>query len=244
MDLSSFDFDRDGLLVLRGAFDPTGMADAMWDGLASRHRIQRDDPSTWPVGGFGKMTKFGKSGPFAGVGTPTVDAALRTIFDDDWHEHGRWGQPLITFPMPGPWEVPDAWHIDFPPSAQLDAVRMFAYLTEVASGGGGTVVIAGSHRLARMEPDGTKSATVRAHLAERSPWFRDLWRPVPDEDRVQRFMHDGDVLDGVAVRVVELTGAPGDVVLWHPSLLHGIPPNCRATPRFMLTHTALRGAKP
>jgi ectoine hydroxylase-related dioxygenase (phytanoyl-CoA dioxygenase family) len=42
------------------------------------------------------------------------------------------------------------------------------------------------------------------------------------------------------VRVVELTGAPGDVVLWHPSLFHAASPNASSRPGFMLTDTALR----
>jgi len=243
MDLSNLTFAEHGVLVLRGAFDPTGLADVLWGGLESRHRIRRDDRSTWPVGTFGKLTKFGKSGPFASVATSTIADALTATFDHEWHELERWGQPLITFPTPGPWSVPStAWHLDFPPTTPLTAIRMFAYLTSVAPKGGGTVVVAGSHRLVQMEGDGTKSATARARLAARSSWFRDLWRPVPDEDRVERFMREGHTLDGVDVRVVELTGEPGDVVLWHPSLLHGVAPNSRDEPRFMLTHTALRGA--
>jgi ectoine hydroxylase-related dioxygenase (phytanoyl-CoA dioxygenase family) len=45
------------------------------------------------------------------------------------------------------------------------------------------------------------------------------------------------------VRVVELTGAPGDVVLWHPSLFHAASSNASDRPRFMLTHTAFRGPR-
>jgi len=34
-----------------------------------------------------------------------------------------------------------------------------------------------------------------------------------DEDgRIQRYMNDGTVIDGVPLRVVELTGEPGDIV--------------------------------
>jgi ectoine hydroxylase-related dioxygenase (phytanoyl-CoA dioxygenase family) len=37
------------------------------------------------------------------------------------------------------------------------------------------------------------------------------------------------------VRVVELTGEPGDVVFMHPHLLHAAAPNRSDSPRFMIT---------
>ena len=42
------------------------------------------------------------------------------------------------------------------------------------------------------------------------------------------------VVGGVAVRVVELCGGPGDVILMHPWLLHAASPNASDRPRFML----------
>lgn len=46
-------------------------------------------------------------------------------------------------------------------------------------------------------------------------------------------MDVGAEIDGVAVRVVELTGAPGDMVFCHPTIVHAVAPNCGAQPRFM-----------
>ncbi len=43
---------------------------------------------------------------------------------------------------------------------------------------------------------------------------------------------DSDV-DGVAVRVVELTGQAGDAVLCHPWCVHNVSPNARERPRMM-----------
>lgn len=232
------DFERDGAVYLRGAFDADGLADVLWSGLASRHGILKDEPATWPAGFFGKLTKFGKAGRFASVGTERISAAITDLLGPSWHEDGQWGQPLITFPIPMPWGVPDAWHTDGVPGAPLSAIRMFAYLTSVRPGGGGTTIIAGSHQLAERRL-GMKSAAFRRDLAASSPWFRDLWDPV-EEDRVQRFMVEGAEVEGVHVRVVELLGEPGDVVLWHPSLLHAVAANSLDVPRFMLTHTALR----
>ena len=40
-------------------------------------------------------------------------------------------------------------------------------------------------------------------------------------------------LDGLPVRVVELTGRAGDVYVTHPWILHSIAPNASDTPRMM-----------
>lgn len=235
------DFERDGAVRVRGAFDPDGMADVLWSALASRHRILKEEPATWPVGFFGKLTKLGKSGRFAAIATDRLATAISGLLGVDWHDEDRWGQPLITFPVPLPWDVPNAWHTDGViegTAASPATIRMFAYLTSVAPGGGGTTIIAGAHHLAAQRL-GYKSAELRRELASVSPWFRDLWDSTAG-DRVGRFMTDGDEVEGVHVRVVELTGEPGDVVLWHPSLLHAGTTNALDVPRFMLTNTARR----
>lgn len=54
-------------------------------------------------------------------------------------------------------------------------------------------------------------------------------------DRSQRFMEEGAVIDGVPVRVVEMTSGTGDAVLWHPALYHSRSFNCISVPRFMRT---------
>ncbi len=59
-------------------------------------------------------------------------------------------------------------------------------------------------------------------------------------DRKRRFMDNGAKVDGVEVRVVELTGDPGDVILMHPLMLHAASRNCAATPRIVLNTTVYR----
>lgn len=176
MDDSELNWDRDGATVLRGVFDASGMEDILWGHLARRYGMQRDDPASWKPGTFGKTTKFGKSGPFAAVGTAAVRDAITGLLGPGWHESDRWGAPLITFPTEGPWAIPTAnWHIDMPPVDPLMAVRSFAYISPVRRCGGGTFIVAGSHLLAGRRP-GISSAGLRAGLAADSSWFRDLWR--------------------------------------------------------------------
>jgi hypothetical protein len=55
----------------------------------------------------------------------------------------------------------------------------------------------------------------------------------PNPRRNAYFMDADHDLDGIPVRVVELTGEPGDVVLAHPWLLHHAAPNTASYPRMM-----------
>jgi ectoine hydroxylase-related dioxygenase (phytanoyl-CoA dioxygenase family) len=105
--------------------------------------------------------------------------------------------------------------------------------------GGGTLVVTGSHRLTtpagpRADNAPVRSAEVKAHLRTLHPWLRGLWNTGGDTGRIHRCLVAGAVVDGVQVRVEELTGEPGDAVIMHPRLLHAMAPNSLDTPRMML----------
>jgi hypothetical protein len=57
-------------------------------------------------------------------------------------------------------------------------------------------------------------------------------KPGP-EDRIAYFMRETRDVRGVRVRVVELTGEPGDAILCHPFDAARRAPNRRESPRFM-----------
>ncbi len=59
------------------------------------------------------------------------------------------------------------------------------------------------------------------------------------DDRVRRFMAEGAEIEGVRLRVVELTGRPGEAVVMHPWLMHAAAPNCRDAARVMLSQTVV-----
>lgn len=167
-------FDENGWVRLRSAFDPSGMAEAMWRAL-SEHGMRPDDRTTWeqssgePLAGKW-LTKFGQSGAFDAVANDTLNAALVELLGDGWtEEKGRWGRPLVTFPMGEDWDVPTGgWHLDMPPADPFPAVRMFAYLNDVREHGGGTLIVEGSHRLAATYA-GLHSRAVRNRLSEEAP---------------------------------------------------------------------------
>jgi hypothetical protein len=52
-------------------------------------------------------------------------------------------------------------------------------------------------------------------------------------DRTAAFMDRETVVDGVPLRVVELTGEQGDMVFCHPVMVHCVAPNRGEWPRFM-----------
>ena len=237
------EFRTTGLLRLEGAFPRAAaeaMGDRVWEFLASRDGILRGERSTWTVekpAGFQPVTR---SGAFWAVGGDRLGGALDALFGAGrWARPRWWGRPLVTFPADGRWELPAReWHFDFmPASAGPRPVQFFAFLSPVRPRGGGTLVLTGSHRLVAPYLDGGEAfrmPRVRASLAAH-PWLRGLWEPGHGGDRIQRYMHDGTVVDGVPLRVVELAGEPGDVVLMHSDCFHAPAPNRRAEPRMMLT---------
>ena len=143
------------------------------------------------------------------------------------------------------WRVPsDVWHTDFDyqlPPGEVAGALVFAFLADVGPGAGGTVVVAGSHRLIRRyvedQPrealEKMKMKQVRKAFLASDSWLRALSSDRDDGDREERFMAADHELGGVSVRVVELTGRAGDVVVGHPWLLHAPAPNCGTSPRFM-----------
>jgi hypothetical protein len=226
-----------GVTYLRGAVDPGAIEDQIWEYYAAQG-IARDDRSTWPSNTLeSKLQRLRKTGMFSAFGSDIVRAALAEVLGDDWHELDAWGAPLITFPQPGPWELPTKlWHSDFPARGNADAVmclRLFGFVTPVGPQGGGTLAIEGSHELIRRMVeaapgnDAGSSAVAKKQLFRAHPWFR-----APSFDPIE--------IDGVTVRVHELTGQPGDVALMLPWTLHNISMNCSDRPRFMVTHTAYR----
>ena len=103
------------------------------------------------------------------------------------------------------------------------------------------MVVAGSHRLVaryleQADPaDPARSRVVRNALTRAHPWLQGLSKGGTPEDRVRTLMEEGTVLFDIPVRVVELTGRPGDVVFLHPHLLHAPAVNNSSAPRLMFT---------
>ena len=140
------------------------------------------------------------------------------------------------------------WHWDNPTEPHRDRLRglfVVSFIGRVAPGGGGTLILSGSPRLLieqeRQLPDSQRRGSIAA-LRERfhrsHPWLMALTGLAPSPaDRVAAFMERETVVDGVPLRVAELTGEPGDMVFCHPVMVHCVAPNRGARPRFMRIKT-------
>jgi hypothetical protein len=240
-------FARDGVVRVPGAFaaeDAAAMQDEWWAELADVHGVIRDDPATWRQ--IAGDLKRPKTSPLeTRILTPRLQGAIDALLGAGaWEAPRDWGRVLVTFPEPGGWDVPAGlWHWDAPlPAATtpLPALFVVSFVGRVEPRGGGTLVLAGSHRLiaahqARLTARQAGDYAVSRELFHRShPWLAALAGKAPSPpDRIAAFMEVETEVDGVPARVVELTAEPGDVVLCHPSILHAVAPNRGVRPRFM-----------
>lgn len=241
-------FHEDGFIVVRGAFprdDALAMQDEWWSELSETHGIERDDRSTWrPIPGDLKRAK--QSPLQHKIASARVCGVIDELMGPRaWRPPADWGRAIATFPEPGDWDVPSfLWHWDNPGrlhEGAITALFVIGFIGEVAPRAGGTLVLSGSHRLlqrqdAVLPPDQRESNGVaRRELFHRShPWLMALTGKAPSPaDRVAVFMDAGTEIDGVLLRVIELTGEPGDMVFCHPTLMHCGAPNRGDQPRFM-----------
>ena len=118
-------------------------------------------------------------------------------------------------------------------------MQVFTFLDTVKPRGGGTLVVAGSHRLLNQGRF-IRSKELRRLLC-REVFFRELYSedPVSVDDRLRLLDQTGTVGD-VALELVELTGAPGDAYFTDLRVLHTGTPNTAAHPRIMATHRFMR----
>jgi len=252
------EFQRRGILRVPGAVpsrEADAMCDSVWEVLRRRYGIRHDNPETWKSQRISGTKDRPKSMTFEQIANP----AVRAIFDElmgpeGWERTEQWGSLLVSFPgafpeAPDGWHVPHQnWHLDAPVVRSLPdlyGVRFFTCLTKLSPQGGATLAIAGSHRLAQALANAQgvakmRSADVRKGLIRRYEWMKELCSFDPGIDRVHHFMTTATVVEDVELRVVEMTGAPGDTILMHPLLMHAGSPNCLATPRIVLTSTVYR----
>jgi len=238
-------FERDGYLVVKEAFAPDAaraMEERWWSELERRHGVRSDDRSTWRP--FLGDLKSAKHDPLQGQ---ILTARVRGVFDDllgrkAWSPPKDWGRCLVTLPEPGPWDVPTGlWHWDSPCELHLQRLNglfVVSFIAPVGPRGGGTLVLSGSPRLLMQQEGasvGLHDASARREQFHRShPWLMALTGRAPSPpDRVRAFMDQEANVEGVPLRVVELTGEPGDMVFCHPAMVHCVAPNRGARPRFM-----------
>ena len=241
-------FERDGYVVVRQAFsraDGLAMERQWWRELEDTHGIRRDDRSSWRqiVGDLKAVKRDPRQARI-------LTERVRGVFDDllgkaAWSPPRNWGRSLVTFPEPGAWDVPTRhWHWDNPCELHLDhprALFVVSFIGSVAPRSGGTLILSGSPRLL-IQQERRMPANQRSGLGampwdrfHRShPWLMALTGQTPSPaDRIGAFMDGETLVEDVPLRVVELTGDPGDMVFCHPAMVHCVNPNRGTRPRFM-----------
>ncbi|MGW0231388.1 phytanoyl-CoA dioxygenase family protein [Actinopolymorpha singaporensis] len=239
-------FELDGLLPLPRTVptaEALAMRDRLWDFLSLMHGRRYDDPTTWkPLEARTGFKTLMRTGAFDGL-SEYLSEPFTDLLGTAWVRPAHWGHPLVTFPNPHQdWAIPARnWHVDSSQwsTGATPGLVAFTFLDEVRPRGGGTLVMAGSHRLTwqlcQQAGGFMKTSGMKAVLAGRHGWFADLWqRPATGEDQLRRYFEGADI-DGAHVRVVELCGRPGDVVLMNQRVLHVAAPNVLDTPRMMLS---------
>jgi hypothetical protein len=245
-------FHRDGFVVVPGAFareDANAMEEAWWREMSELYGIERHDRSTWRQPP--RDSRATKTGPLQNkIRTERLRGAIDDLLGEDlWQWPKHWGRAIATFPQGGVWDVPgtgvgNLWHWDSPIEWDRDGpcgVRAFAFVGAVGPGGGGTSILTGSHHLLRLwEEEMSRGLRGDIHTLQRDwfhcahPWLKALTHAASSPaDRRKMFMEDGVEIGGIHVRVVELTGEPGDMVLCQPAIVHTKSPNCGTWPRFM-----------
>ncbi len=245
-------FERAGVVRLQG-FLPTDAVESARAAVLrplERLGVWRDDAwrlealprPQWPSAGPSAAKVIGNKHPEVAAlfEAPAVRALVDEQLEGRPFDARMYPRPQMLFTLPNieAWVLPNGWHTDAPrlASGRSPGVQLFTLFEATGPRGGATAVIAGSHRLLS---DG-RSLTARRmrHELGREPFFRQLWRNTPlawPQDELP-----AGAVDNWPLRVMELTGAPGDLWLMDLRLFHSASPNAGATPRLMATRRYLR----
>lgn len=237
------EFDRKGLLKLKGAFDAESahkIETSLWARFGE-FGIERNRPETWQD--LGEKTlrevvkRTRKHKGLQVLYSDKVDAAAHVLSKGEQMEQQR---PLLLLTFQGMHDyiedlaVPRSmWHTDTPnlPGMKPAGIIVLAFVNEVKARGGGTMVVSGSHRFFPDSTTGLSSRVLKRRLRKYS-YFRELIGG--SEMERERFLTESSVVNGVEVQVVELTGNAGDAYLVNGALLHTLTRNYQEEPRLMM----------
>lgn len=235
-------FSRDGVLRLQGLLRPEAVGAARETVLGQLGKLGLWDGAAWTLPQDGRRVKVAReighrhAAVEALIAEPPVLALVDELLAGRPFDHAVYKRPQILFSLPDAltWTLPGGWHTDSPrlASGERLGVQVFTFLEPVAAGGGGTVAVAGSHRLLNDGRTRTPREVNRALRQE--AFFRPLYAQSGLTD-----LPRGSVGE-VALKVVELTGKPGDVWVMDLRVLHSVAPNAADRPRIMVTHRFLR----
>lgn len=210
-------FVERGWTLLRHAF-PVSVAEAVRRELGRRIEVDLERPGCWTRPRVWLKEMLSEP-PFTDALTGRfVFAVDQLVGPGRWKMTAAMGWWPVTFPGfddPGygdDWHVEGGWFRHHVSSGEQAVLNLFCFST-IEPGGGGTLLVEGSHHLAakllwEAEPEGMETGDFDGPLTaalEQSGW----------------------------PGVVEVTCEEGDVVLAHPLVLHSSNPNHGRRPRVM-----------
>lgn len=247
-------YRRRGYVCLQNAFSADTIQRVqqyVWAQLQENYGYDRDNSKSWHTNTAGLSRRCQSNRALWSEASPRLLGAITQLLGSQWQMPAHWGTLLFSLPNVNglPWSVSrGTWHWDNDPFAILNGgsgLFIFSFISEVMPTGGGTLIVDGSpelvmryHRNLSPHERAQKRKTLRRRFYTLYPWLADLTHGVGEpEDRNQRLMNEFAEIDGYPVRVVELTGKPGDAVLCHPVILHSRSENRSQVPRLMRAQT-------
>jgi len=200
----------------------------------------------WPDTGLKTSKAIGNKHPDieALLEEPALLAAVDALLDGRAFDRAVYRRPQVLFTLPNTdrWTLPTGWHVDIPrlASGRCPGLQLFTFLDIVEPRGGGTLVVAGSHRL--LNEERFIGAREMRRLLCREVFFRHLFSQAPaGAEDWGRLLGQTAAVGDVTLELMELTGAPGDAYLTDLRVLHASAPNASDRPRMMATYRFMPG---
>ncbi len=232
-----------GLVKFEGILDAgeaKQIEEELWHRF-SRWGIERMNPSSWKSLGEATIRKVMKSTRhvrgLTAIYNEHTDAVAKTLTQEISLKKCT---PLLLLTFSNQHQylkdevVPSSmWHTDTPtlPGAGIPGIIALGCIARVRPQGGGTMVLTGSHRLFETSSFPISSKRVKRSL-KRYSYIRDLLSK--DMKNRERFLHEAGYVRDVELKVVELTGDPGDVYFVDARAMHTLVKNYQSVPRMMV----------
>jgi hypothetical protein len=216
----------------------------IWRELEAQHAMVETDPSTWRPDWCG-INKDIIDGSARTQVTERLSGAISQILGEgQWRPIRTYGGLLMTMPEPHTqaWEAAGiGWHFDNDPRFYLsgfDELMLFTFYSSVEAQGGGTLALAGSHRLIEAflqsgAAEGVDGNALLKAFVKWHPYLAQLQGLQPREHADAYRIGTVSEVNGIEVYVAEFTGEPGEAILCHPALLHAGSRNPSNRPRIM-----------
>lgn len=242
--------ERDGVLKLEALMDLSGVASAreavfaqlarlgLW--VDGEWRLDARPKPRWPDPGLKPARDIGHRHPEveALIRQPAMTAIVEQVLGGAVVDRQVYPRPQVLASLPNAerWMMPTGWHTDMPRLARggSPGVQVFILLDSVRPRGGGTLVVAGSHRLLN---DGRDMRVNEITAALKHETF---FRPLLGGGMAEPDALPAGRVGDVRLEVVEIVGEPGDAWLMDLRSIHAAAPNCLDRPRLMVAHRFVR----